>query len=121
MQKIKLSWKGEEYDAPTFGGIGDMIAFETHFGVPSSTLMDDETDLFEHMDWLGFMAWRSARKGGVIDKTMSFEEFVDDLDWVMAPDAVEAGEEGEQSEDPLQPPPLPPELSSGPVSTLASS
>jgi hypothetical protein len=97
---MQVNWKGETYQCRPAGGMGDMIAFEAQFGVPASVL-DPEDDTPMELSWAAFMAYRGMRKSNLIPRDLTFEDFVDDLEWMAAPGA-QVDEEGNE----VVPPPF---------------
>jgi hypothetical protein len=123
-QRMKVTWKGETFEVRAQAGLGDMIAFERQFGVPA-TVFDEANDAEVKMEWVAFLAFRAARKGGHIDKTIAFDDWVDDLDLIELPDTgaeeVDASPEDQPGMGPAPQHILPPPLPSALASTLESS
>lgn len=109
---MKVTYDGVEHEVGV-AGIGDMMAFEAKYGIPSEVFdADDPTPL--KVEWIGFIAWRRLRRTGVIAKDVLFDEdFADLLDNVetdgpvadaSAPDAPAQVEDPEVAEAaPLEP------------------
>lgn len=69
------------------GGLADLVAFERHFGLPASVL-DPSDPTPGRVEWVAFIVWRALRKSGVIDKELTFDgalDQIEDLDQVLEP------------------------------------
>ena len=104
-------------------GLSDLVAFEKHFGLPSSVLnvetkvvVNDETGLVEldedgepkkeivgtfMLEWICFLLYRQLRKISVIAKDLPFDEdFIDRISDVSKPENSDAEV---TTEDPTSP------------------
>ncbi len=110
MQNMTITFDGADYEfVPP--KLGDLVAFERHFGLKASVLEPKETGAYDDngeavvaadiaLEWIAFLLWRSLRRQEVIGKDVEFgEDFLDLVEGV----EMKGGEVEIVDEDPTAP------------------
>jgi hypothetical protein len=106
---IRFTINGTEAEVDKVG-MADLVAFEKQFNCSSSVLqppVDPETGEPDgsavRIEWIAFLVFRAARRQGLIEKTVEFDddflEGIDDVDF----DEAAADAVAEDTEDPSVP------------------
>lgn len=74
---MKIKFRGKEYTLAA-AGLADMVAFERHFGVPSSVLADLTV---ARIEWICFLAWRGLNRLKVEGAEAFTDALLEDLEF----------------------------------------
>lgn len=79
-------------------GLTGAVAFERHFGLPSSVLNPaDPTP--GRMEWTAFQIYKSLQKTGVFERSLTFDAALEILDDAEVAQTLEPGDENYEGEE----------------------